>query len=365
MHIYREIVEIVNEGRSLVLVIVVSAQGSTPQKPGSKALIDDAGRQWGTLGGGLVEAEGLARMRRAMMAGAPELFDYRLDNTYSRDAGAICGGTMRIFTSPNPARNAQAYREALEAIERRERGALITCLRTGSVQYVAEENANGAFKSREEFIALLASERNAILETAAGDSVFVEPIVAPARLLIVGGGHVGQEVAFQAVRLGFTVTVLDDREEFARPELFPPGVRTICGDTRQLVSEFPQDRDSYIVLVSKGHRPDAEALEGCIHGNAAYVGMIGSKRKLRFIRKHFVEDGIATVEEFDRVVAPIGYDIGAVTVPEIGVSIAAQLIAARRKGNVLTTALWKRGALVEAGTALDEAIIADAADRPA
>jgi len=107
-------------------------------------------------------------------------------------------------------------------------------------------------------------------------------------------------------------------------------VKAVQGDIKQLVQEFPQDDDTYIVLVSKGHRPDAEALEACIHSQVRYLGMIGSRRKIRFLRKHFLQDGLATTEEWDRLHSPIGYEIGAVSVSEIGVSIAAQLVAARR-----------------------------------
>ncbi|MHC4687696.1 MAG: XdhC family protein, partial [Planctomycetota bacterium] len=90
--------------------------------------------------------------------------------------------------------------------------------------------------------------------------------------------------------------------------------------------------DVYVVLVTRGHKLDAETLEACIHAPAAYVGMIGSKRKVALLRENFIESGLAAAEEFDRVFAPIGLDIGAVTVPEIAASITAELIAVRRKG---------------------------------
>jgi xanthine dehydrogenase accessory factor len=151
-------------------------------------------------------------------------------------------------------------------------------------------------------------------------------------LLIVGGGHVGQAVALQASLIGFDVVVIDDRPEFADPALFPEGVTTLCGDIEKEVADFPVADDTYIVVVTRGHKHDAEALQACIHSPAAYIGMIGSRRKVALIRKSFIESGLATEEELDRVFAPIGLDIGSVTVPEIATSIAAQLIAVRRKG---------------------------------
>ena len=345
MEIYRKLLELSRQGRKTALGIVVKAQGSTPQKAGSKAIVDDTGALYGTLGGGLVEAESISRMRSALEGGRADLFDFRLDDTYSREAGPICGGVMRLFANPLAQRNAAAYEAALAALEARHRGALVSVLAdhdggAGSVEWVQEAALNGQVRwpDAASLRSVIAGEQPALLATDERE-VFVEPVVAPPRLLVVGGGHVGQEIVRQAVRLDFEVTVIDDRAEFARPNLFPPGVRAQHGDVRRLVGAFPQDGETFIVLVSKGHRPDAEALEGCIHGNAAYIGMIGSKRKIRFLRKHFIEDGLATEAEFNRIIAPIGFDIGAITVPEIGVSIAAQLIAARRAGRVTAGAM--------------------------
>lgn len=151
-------------------------------------------------------------------------------------------------------------------------------------------------------------------------------------LLIAGGGHVGQALALQANLVGFDVTVIDYRPEFTNPALFPEGTTARCGDIPKEIDALPIVSDTYIVIVTRGHKLDAEALEACVHMPAAYIGMIGSKRKVALIRENFIESGIATTEEFDRVHAPIGLDIGAVTVPEIAVSITAELIAVRRKG---------------------------------
>jgi xanthine dehydrogenase accessory factor len=161
--------------------------------------------------------------------------------------------------------------------------------------------------------------------------VLVEPIVPWPLLLIAGGGHVGQALARQAVLIGFDVVVVDDRPEFTDPALFPEGVTTRCGDIAKEIAGSPIAADTYVVIVTRGHQHDAEALAACIHKPAAYLGMIGSKRKVALMRRHFIETGLATEEELNRVFAPIGLGIGAVTVPEIATSIAAQLIAVRRK----------------------------------
>jgi xanthine dehydrogenase accessory factor len=136
--------------------------------------------------------------------------------------------------------------------------------------------------------------------------------------------------------VGFDVVVIDDRPEFTDPALYPAGATTRCGDIPAQIAAGPVAGDTYIVIVTRGHKLDAEVLRACINSPAAYVGMIGSRRKVALMRRNFIESGLATEEQFRRVHAPIGLDIGAVTVPEIAASITAELIAVRRKGNHYT-----------------------------
>ena len=163
--------------------------------------------------------------------------------------------------------------------------------------------------------------------------VFVEPVIPRPLLLIAGGGHISQALALQADLAGFDIMILDDRAEFTNPQLFPESAKTNCDDIAKVISDFDITPDTYIVIVTRGHKHDAETLKTCIHAPAAYIGMIGSKRKVALIRKNFLETDIATEQEFSRVFTPIGLDIGALTVPEIATSIVSQLIAVRRKGS--------------------------------
>lgn len=345
MDIYRQAAELKDRGEAFALALVVHSRGSTPQKAGVKAILDASGKCWGTVGGGLVEAEALSRMARSLNEGTSEVFEFRLDEPYTPTAGPICGGVMHLFILGNAEAYAEAYRQALQAAEEKDRGVLVTELDPGSEGgarvswHDAESSANGSTGE------LAAAVEEALrtgearwLQSVDNRDVFVEPITPAPRLIIVGGGHVGQAVAAQSVQLGFDVTVLDDREEYARAEYFPPEVKTISGNVTEELTALPKDSNTYIVIVSKGHIVDALALEGCIHAGVAYLGMIGSTRKVRSLREHFLSTGRATVEEFDRIAAPIGVDIGALTIPEIGVSIAAELIAARRKGARVQTA---------------------------
>jgi xanthine dehydrogenase accessory factor len=132
--------------------------------------------------------------------------------------------------------------------------------------------------------------------------------------------------------VGFDIKVLEDRREYADERRFPPGTTFQCGPVAESVAAIPKTPDTYIIIVTRGHQHDIEALKACLHSRAGYIGMIGSRRKVSLVRQSLLEARTATVPELDRIHAPIGLDIGAETVPEIATSIVAEMICVRRKG---------------------------------
>jgi len=339
---YRAVVEFIDAERSFALATILGSDGSTPRKAGVKAVIDETGRIWGTLGGGAVEAEAQRRAVEVCKSGQPSMIDIELEGASRADDVPICGGSVRILIDPTAAKDRALYAEVDKAIGQRRRGVLLTTVSSGeqmdvTSQWLSEEviSSETRFPGDEAIDSCLEREKAGLfVEDAAKGSreVLVEPIFPRPLLLIVGAGHIGQSLARQGMLVGFDIVVLDDRSEFTEAGLFPEGTVTLCGDIGKAVGRFDVERDTYIVIVTWGHKHDAEALEACIHTKAAYIGMIGSKRKVALIRKDFIETGIATEAEFDRVFAPIGADIGSVTVPEIAASIVAELIAVRRRG---------------------------------
>ena len=171
------------------------------------------------------------------------------------------------------------------------------------------------------------------LEAGANEfEVMIEVAERPATLLIVGGGHIGQSLAAIASQVGFSVAVLDDRAAFANAERFPTADRVICGDFVEELRRFPIDADTYIVLVSRGHKQDELSLREVAISEAAYVGMIGSRRRVGAVLTHLAREGLPQ-ETLGRVHTPIGLDIGAETPEEIAVSILAEIISVRRGGS--------------------------------
>jgi len=343
--IYRTIARMCGRGAGFAVALVLKAEGSTPCKPGARAAIDAAGSvRRGTIGGGKVEAEAQRRAVEAVRTGRPVVFDFNLEGDAVRGGRPICGGTMRVLVDPTAARHIAAYAAAAEARECRARGVLVTTVRGPDARDVALEflveeaiTPELGFPGAEAVRAALEREETGLFVSGSAPGaerleVFVEPLSPGPLLVIVGGGHIGQALAVQSGLVGFDVTVIDDRPEFTDPDLFPEGATVRCGRPGEEVGGLPLGADAYVVIVTRGHEQDAEALAACIRRPAAYVGMIGSRRKVALMRKHFIESGRATEAEFGRVYAPVGLDIGAVTVPEIAAGIVAQLIAVRRRG---------------------------------
>ncbi|MGD8501427.1 MAG: XdhC family protein [Phycisphaerales bacterium] len=342
--IHQRVVEFIDSGRSFAVALVIKAEGSTPRKAGVKAIIDQAGKIWGTLGGGLVEAEAQRRAIQACQSKRPVVFDLELYGANRAADVPICGGKMRILIDPTVAKDRASYAQVAEAVRQRQRGVLLTTARAAAHTEVASQwfgqdaiPSDAAFPGADNIRSCLARETPQLFVESSRNpdvctEVLVEPVIPKPLLLIAGGGHIGQALALQAGLVGFDIIIVDDRPEFTDPALFPEGTTTRCGDIPKQIAALPIAGDTFIVVVTHGHKLDAEALEACIHTPAAYVGMIGSKRKVALIRRNFIESGLATEEEFDRVFTPIGLDIGAVTVPEIAASITAELIAVRRKG---------------------------------
>jgi xanthine dehydrogenase accessory factor len=160
--------------------------------------------------------------------------------------------------------------------------------------------------------------------------IFVEPILPPADLYIFGAGHVAASLYKIARIAGFDVTVIDDRAAYANRERFPEAQQVIVDDFDKAATELTPSEASYIVIVTRGHRDDMRMLRWAVQTPARYIGMIGSKRKTITIFKELQQEGLSA-HLFDRVHAPVGLEIGAITPEEIAVAITAELIAKRRK----------------------------------
>jgi xanthine dehydrogenase accessory factor len=293
--LFERLVSEVDAGRPVVLCVVVHTRGSVPQVPGAAMLVDRGMNTAGTLGGGCVEAEVRKRAFGMLSADEPALLSFGLDSDLGWDDALICGGAMDIVALP---------------VHRREQAAPF---RRGVEEMSAGKNVS---------IPLRVRHQHKLLE-------YRVHIEAEPTLLIAGAGHVGTALARLAVELEFKVVVVDDRADFANAERLPPPIEPVAADIEATLRGFAIDAATYVVIVTRGHRHDEQALAAVIELPARYVGMIGSRRKIKTVFDNLKAAGVKP-ELFDRVHSPIGLDIDAVTVPELAVSIAAELISIRR-----------------------------------
>ncbi len=250
----------------------------------------------GTLGGGCVEAEVRRRAYELLERNESAVLDFLLDHDYGWDDGLICGGKMNIGVMPvDQHADMEPFRKAIEAAR--------------------------SFKPA--YVPIIVREEGKQLEYRLNLEV-------PPTLLIAGAGHVGQALARLAVDLDFHVVVIDDRADIASRERFGPDVELMVDDIAAALKRYPIDPSCYVVVVTRGHQHDHQALDAVIRTPAGYIGLIGSKRKARMIFADLRAVGVVQ-EQLDRVHTPVGLPIGAILVPEIAVSIAAQLVEVRRR----------------------------------
>jgi xanthine dehydrogenase accessory factor len=159
--------------------------------------------------------------------------------------------------------------------------------------------------------------------------IYVEPVLPQPQLLLFGGGHVSRSISQIATLAGFAVTVVDDREAFANADRFPEAAATLTGEYEDLFPGLEVHDTSYIVIVTRGHKDDMRVLRWAITTTARYVAMVGSKRKAITTVKELERQGMSR-SLFERLHAPMGLEIGAVTPEEIAISVVAEMIAVRR-----------------------------------
>lgn len=352
-NLHVRLLELNQQETPTALATIIQATGSTPQIPGFSALFTPDGLTHGTLGGGILEKDTERRALEAMNTRRSTIRSLDLEADPTSPEGAICGGGVRILIDADPARHLPVFQALVGALDRRLSGILITKI------CVSEESEVELFRDwvsapdgvlssgmlddcdpdlldrvgdcfRQRKAMLVMGDEEVSRTGAAVELRFCEPFIPLPRLVIAGAGHIGAAVSHLGSRLEFEVTVIDDRPEFANPENCPDADFIINDDIARAMREMNIDPDTYVVIATRGHQHDGQALRACIASHAAYLGMIGSRHKIALMRRQFLEEGWATAEEWNRVHTPIGLDIGSQTVEEIAVSIAAQLVSVRR-----------------------------------
>jgi len=346
--IYSEIVKALEKKEKVALATLITRVGSAPRAVGAKYLIKGDGTSAGSIGGGCVEAEVWQEAQKVMEKREGRILHFELTSEQLAEGGLICGGNIDIFLEPLREEFLNIYQEVVR-IRQKGGSAILATLVSVEGAFPKGEGSKALIKASGEKVGLLSgglelekkilSEGEALLKekkpkVLAFNSgsrkmeILLEPIFSEPTVYLFGAGHVSEQVASLAKKVHFKVVVIDDREMFANRERFPEADEVIVSEFERCFDQLNIGDTSYIVIVTRGHLYDGFVLDQALKTNARYIGMIGSKKKIKTLYQNLMKKGIAK-ETLERVYAPIGIDINSETPEEIAVSIVAELIKVR------------------------------------
>jgi xanthine dehydrogenase accessory factor len=337
--------ELNQQGIAVVLATIINLEGSSPRHNGTKMLIAADGKNYGTIGGSLLEATVIKQSRLALSSGRSEFMEFALSGKDANSIGMICGGRATVLLDYLPETQSSlqilsCWQEAVNSgkdffllTHFKEEGRELKVL--GHYFLTPDGKLSGTTPSTLPDASRLNIElhnMNTTTVVSLGDTrVVVDSIRKLKTLYCCGAGHVALPTAHIAALVGFRVVVLDDRSEYASIERFPEADRVqVIPEFNRVFEGMEIDSDSYIIILTRGHQFDREVLEQALKTRAGYIGMISSHRKKEAIYNALMEKGW-TREQLEKVHSPIGIDIGGETPEEIAVSIVAELISERVK----------------------------------
>ncbi len=351
--IYSKLAEFVTADETVAIATIIDIKGSVPREVGAKMLIHPLGQHVGTVGGGCGEADVIRSALDVIQTGQPATVRVDLTEDVSMQALGVCGGIMEVFVERASSEMLGRINLLRQSIIEREPVALATVtggsdagqqaivwldrpphgsLGLGEIEPQVIADAQTVLRGRQHKLLRYRLPPPNPQSPICQSTVFVEVQRRAPELLIVGGGHIAVPLAQMASMCDFAVTVLDDRPSFANRERFPTSQRVIAAPLRETVRGLPMDADTFVVLVTRGHSHDVECLLEVLDRPVAYIGMIGSQRRVDAVFELLADEQGIDRAKFDRVHAPIGIAIGAHTPAEIAICILAELINVLRGG---------------------------------
>lgn len=321
-------------GSDAVLVTVVASSGSTPRGAGARMLVTKDGRIYGTIGGGAVEYKSEQIAREVLEKKSSKTEEFLLRKNDVLDLGMVCGGDVTVYFHYIPAGDEELLaltKEVADLFKSGEQCWLITDITengTGSLSLYGVKRGMIGPKVPASVIENL-KFKPAQFE-ADGHLYYGELLIRSGRVYIFGGGHVAQALVPALTAVHFRCVVLEDREDFCRPELFPGVEETIQIENDHIEDYIHVTPEDYICIMTRGHKDDMICEAYAMKTPACYIGVIGSRKKVATVNAKLMDMGF-TEEDLARITTPIGLDIMAETPAEIAVSITAQLIHERAK----------------------------------
>jgi xanthine dehydrogenase accessory factor len=336
--------DLLESNQPFVLATIISHSGSTPRTAGSKMIVTADGRGVGTIGGGLIEARAMSRAVELIGAGQSALIPFDLSEKSVATMDMICGGQAEVLldcVAPTET-NRIVFNRWRDLLTAGASGSLLTMVMMDQRKVTAVHHgivsARGEIQGdlplsaiEQDKVGAVASSTTIHTQAVMGGFVVVEPVGGICRAFLFGAGHVARPTAQLAALVGFSVSVADDRGEFANAERFPDaGEVRVLDSFENSFAGLEIGPDDYVVILTRGHLHDKTVLAQALKTRAGYIGMIGSRGKRNAIYAALFEEGY-TQADIDRVHSPIGISINAETPEEIAVSIVGEMIQHRAK----------------------------------
>ena len=334
-------IKLLEAGEGFVQATILESSGSTPRGAGSCMLILNDGSIRGTVGGGALEGGIIIAAPEVMRNKQARVINVVLDGKDENAVDVICGGTASVlvdYIDPGLPGHLEFFMALRSVLNSGMQARIVTVppIPGGSATrcqclMLPVGPPVGADGFEPSVIRAIESRSGSYDAFTKLDSLYVylHNVGTDGVAYIFGAGHCGEKLAPVLSSVGFGVVVIDDRTEFANPDRFPIADDIIVPESMDTpFNEIEFSEDSYIVIVTRGHKHDELVLRGALRTPACYIGMIGSRRKREAIYEHMLADGF-TQSDIDRVQSPIGLPIDAQTPEEIAISIAAAMIKAR------------------------------------
>lgn len=344
LDIYGSINELLKNQEGFCLATILEKSGSAPREEGAKMIVRKDFSIIGTVGGGLLEALTIKLCKDIFENKCSIVKKFNLSNKDAMSIGMTCGGELKVlveYIGPDDSEAADIYNKIYEFRKGNVNFILISKLGEKENEYfqhnkwICTETDFIGEKSdeiQEVFKSIREDFNNSVIEllNINGNNYLIEPIMNDEIVYIFGAGHVSQKLSLITKMIDFKTVVLDDRIEFANRDRFKNADDVIVMPSFNNICDYIKaNKESYIIIVTRGHAFDKDVLAQALRTDAKYIGMIGSKTKRQFVYNELLAEGF-TKEDLERVHSPIGLEICAETPEEIAVSIAAELIKVRR-----------------------------------
>ena len=321
--------------KRVAMATLVGTRGTSPKREGAKMWVGEEGRILGSVTiGGCVDARVIEDAEKALASSQPRLLQVDLGDEDAWEMGLSCAGSLDVLiepfdlTQPNNTL-VDIYREVRSAIDQGKTVAIVTPLKDSAHRLLVFEDKTADLDMEVRNVALDLMRKRKSATVSLGDpqvEVFFEVHGPPPTLIIFGAGHLSMPLVSLAHDLGLKTIVVDGRPRFATRERFPEVDELLIGIPSEIAQTLAYNSSTFVVLTAHDYKYDLPVLKVVLPAGAAYVGLLGSKRRGKAI-KEFLKDGGMDQSLLDRLHVPTGLDIGADSAPEIALSILAEAVA--------------------------------------